>query len=261
MSTKKLCAFSLVAALSLSATTLAAQARIPVRKDTVTRTTSSGEVTPAPTPMPAPAPAPVVETARTETVVQTTTTVAETVPMRRGMFGNNLYVGLAGGVLVPTGDLRNGYGAGFNGTGVFGWERPSSVLGLRGLVSYGQVKGGDIPSSSTAQNPDAAIASVLGHLKLKVPFAGLYLLGGGGWNQVKNYNSASFETGNVSGSYVTVNNWSVDGGVGVDIPMGMASLFVEGRMSRIFSNEDTTPAASSNRNTGVAPIIIGFRVF
>ena len=86
MSTKKLCAFSLVAALSLSVTTLAAQARIPVRKDTVTRTTSSGEVAPAPTPMPAPAPAPVVETVRTEAVVQTTTTVAESDPMRRGMF-------------------------------------------------------------------------------------------------------------------------------------------------------------------------------
>ena len=152
-------------------------------------------------------------------------------------------------------------GSGFNATGVVGWERPASVIGLRGLVSFGQVKGGDISSSSTAQNPDVQIWSALGHLKLKVPFAGLYLLGGGGWNQVKNYNSAAFETGTRAGNYVTVNNWSVDGGVGVDIPMGIASLFVEGRMSRIFSSDDTTPAASSNRNTGVAPIIIGFRVF
>ena len=261
MSTKNLCALSLVAALSLSATTLAAQARIPVSKDTVTRTTSSGEVTPAPMPMPAPAP--VVETVRTEAVVQTTTTttVAE-VPMRRAMFGNNLYLGFGGGVLVPTGDLRNGYGSGFNGTAVFGWERPASVLGLRALASYGQVKGGDISSSSTSQNPDADIASLLGHVKVKVPFGGLYLLGGGGWNQIKNYNSAAFETGNRSGSYVTLNNWSVDGGVGIDMPMmGVGALFVEGRMSRIFSRDETTPAASANRNTGVAPIIIGFRVF
>ena len=258
MKTNNLSVIGLVVALSLSATTLAAQSRIPVRKDTVTRTTSTGEVTPTPTP--APAPAPVVETVRTETVVQSTT-VTEVVPMRRSMFGYNLYAGLGGGVMVPTGDLRNGYGTGFNATGVFGWEPPASALGLRGLVSFGQVKGGDIASSSTPQNPDAQIWSALGHLKLKVPLAGLYLLGGGGWNQVKNYNSGSFETGTRSGSYVTVNNWSVDGGVGVDIPVGIASLFVEGRMSRIFSSDDTTPAASANRNTGVAPIIIGFRVF
>lgn len=261
MQITKMCVCSLGLTLALGVSTAAAQERIQVRKDTVTRTTSTGEVAPAPALAPAPAPAPApVEVVHTDTVVHTTT-VADVLPIRRTVLGNNLYVGFGGGVLMPRGDLRKGYSTGWNATGVLGWEPPASVLGLRGTLSYGAVKGANMPSSSTAQNPDAQLWSALAHLKLKVPFAGLYLIGGGGWNQIKNYNSAAFETGTPSGGYVTVNNWGVDGGVGVDIPVGIASLFVEGRMSRIFSSNATTPAASANRNTGVAPIVVGFRVF
>lgn len=263
MKTMRMCALGLLAAVAVSRSVQAqgTTERIRVTKDTVTRTTSTGDVTPAPAPAPAPtpAPAPVVET-RTDTVIHTTT-VAEVIPVRRSLLGHNMYVGLGAGALVPAGDFRNGYGTGWNATGIIGWEPPASVLGLRGTIAYGQVKGGNIPSSSTAQNPDPQIWSVLGHAKLRVPFGGLYLLGGGGWNQIRHYNSAAFETGRASGAYMTVNNWGIDGGVGIDIPMNVASLFAEARWSRVFSSDKTTPAASANRNTSFAPIVVGFRVF
>lgn len=258
MKTSRMCALSLVAAFAFGANN--AEAQIRVTKDTVvTRSTSTGEVTPMATPTPAPAPVE-VRTVVTDTLVETTT-VAEVIPVRRALIGHNLYVGLGGGVNMPTGDLRQGYGTGFNATGVLGWEPAASPIGLRGTVSFGQFKGGDLKGSSTAQNPDAQIWSALGHAKLRIPFGGLYLIGGGGWNQIRNYNSAAFETGTATGPYVTVNNWSVDGGAGVDIPIGIASLFIEGRMTRVFSSDATTPSASTNRNTGFAPLIIGFRVF
>lgn len=259
---------------------------VPVRKDAGTRTPSTSGMpvtkdTPS-TPAPAPAQSPTMPmstpvdststtTTSSSTVTTTTTTMESTgeVPaMRNGRFGNGFYVGLGAGANFPQNDINAFYKTGYNVNGQIGWDPMSSPLGLRLNVNWNRLNGQRLANQRvgntnfTGEYRSSDLYTAMADAKLRLPFgrtagstSGLYAVGGGGVAYFRNFQTFSATTGTAPGASVTnrfnaedVTRFAGNVGGGFELGVGPASLFVEGRYVRVFTQ---------NRNTDYVPVTIG----
>lgn len=214
---------------------------------------------PAPVPAPAPAPEPVVTTT-------TTTTTTETQPRK---LGNGGYFGFGGGVNFPVSDIKTVYKTGFNGNVTLGYDPETSPIGLRLNATYDRLNGKDYTVASTATTTTTAkyksadLYSGFVDATLRLPFgkflgatSGFYLLGGPGITYFRNAQDFTNVSGTTTGSSVgpnptrNVTRFALNGGAGLEYGFGPASLVVEGRYVRVFTQ---------NRDTQFVPVTIGLR--
>ena len=258
---------------STAADTAAAAPVMPAPVDTTTRTDTVAA--------PAPAPAPVDTTTRPDTTtvvapapVDTTTvtaTVAEvsTPPVVTGRFGNGFYVGLAGGTSLPQGYFNDWYQSGWNVSVPFGWQRPNSIFGVRGDISYNRLSGRErnFTNFGTGSTADPQIWAGMLDLKLNIPLSPastwrptIYALGGGGVHYFKNFTSdfntsAGVGTGTafqaqLDGSSQT--KFGLNGGAGFSFGIGAADIFIESRYVTVFTR---------GNNVNYVPVNIGITFF
>jgi hypothetical protein len=187
---------------------------------------------------------------------------------RATRFGNGFYVGIQGGTNFPQNEIRNFYRNGYSAGGQLGWDPQNSPLGLRLNLNWNRLQGRDVLTQTgtaattrvTLNNAD--LYSAMADAKLRLPFgrflgatSGLYAVGGGGVTQFRNYANFTNVTGVTPGQSIVntgnpqnVTRFALNGGAGLSWGIGAASLFVEGRYVRVFTQ---------NRDTDFIPLSIG----
>lgn len=235
---------------------------------------------PAPMPTPAPAPAPMIDsssmmrdtsmsTSTTTTSTTTTTVTQEQPPMGRPTrFGNGFYVGVQGGANFPQNDINTFYKTGYGAGVQMGWDPTTSPIGLRVNAMWNRLQGQDLSrqrinnATFTGRYADSDLYSAFADAKLRLPFgrflgatSGLYAVGGGGVAYFRNFQTFQNVTGTTAGQSVTgrfnaedATKFALNGGGGFSFGVGPASLFIEGRYVRVFTQ---------NRNTDYVPVTIG----
>lgn len=196
----------------------------------------------------------------------------------------SFYMGLAGGVASPQGDVQDlGYGGGFNLSVPIGWHNPAALLGWRLMLAYSQFDGGSFITDGTSpvvlSNSDPQVYSAELNLNIRFPFnwrrtSSVYLSGGGGAYVFRNFGQGSALAGYLgndvldpddSANETTVAKWGVNGGAGLEFGIGTSSLFLETRLVNVFAGRDDEPGFDSvfgERGTSVrwVPFIIGFTI-
>lgn len=184
-------------------------------------------------------------------------------------FYNQVHVGLATGPSVATGAFGDRVKTGYDLGGYVSYRLPQSPFGLRADIMYNGFDASDALKSRFAV--DAGYASVTAgtlDLTMELPHVGPvrpYLIGGGGVYS-RQTTLGNFEVGAVgfcdyvwgycsgessgltNGRSRTKTQLGLNGGGGVRLPLGAASVFLETQYNTAF----TTPNA-----TGIVPIVIG----
>lgn len=196
--------------------------------------------------------------------------------------GTGWYIGLAGGTARPRDDFEElGYGNGFNIAVPIGWHVPNHLLGIRLDLGYSQfngnsfVTGGAIPSTVT--NPDPRVLSASLNTTMRFPITqarttALYLVGGGGIYQFRNFGRTSALSGMLGNDVLdpqdeannetTKNKLGWNFGGGIDFGVGPASIFLESRIENVIADRgDDVDLADffGNRSNSVRwlPIVLG----
>ncbi len=192
------------------------------------------------------------------------------------MSRRGFYIGLAGGWSTPTGDLDGPYSDGWNVTVPFGWQKVSSRFGLRADIAYDSHGGASytgtavppvvnpnqtVPQSTLELNDNSVWS---GNLDLTLDVfqwggnktGSVYLLGGIG---VHFFDSPKVTITPLAGTPAPTTvegdsqtEFGFNGGGGIGLPVGRASLFLE---SRFFT------ADTPNVTAQWVPVIIGIRWF
>lgn len=196
----------------------------------------------------------------------------------------SFYIGFAGGAASPIGGVKDlGYDSGLNLSVPIGWHNPSSMLGLRLMLSYSQWNGSPYttggPSPIVLSNPDPKVYSAEMNLNLRFPFnerktSSLYFVGGGGLYMFNNLGQSS-ALGAYLGNDVldpndeaiesSIRKWGVNGGAGLEFGIGTSSLFLESRIVNVYSGRDDDLGfdnAFGRRGTTVrwVPLVLGFTI-
>jgi len=198
-------------------------------------------------------------------VVTTTTTVTEQPATR---FGNGAYFGIGAGANFPQNNINAFYRPGVNANAVLGWDPAVSPIGLRLNVAYNRLQGetiATVPGGATTTETrylNADLFSGFLDAKLRLPFgrlfgatSGLYAVAGPGVTYFRNYQNFQATTGTGvvtpdNALYRNATRFAVNGGAGLDFGIGPASLFLEGRYVRTFTQ---------GRDTDYLPVTIGLR--
>lgn len=138
-----------------------------------------------------------------------------------------IQIGVAVGPAIPVSDLGNNFSTGFNVTGTIGINVPLLPIGFRIDAAYNQF------GAKGTSNIKAKIAGVSGNVVFSVPGAVIvspYLIGGVGY-----YRVSSSATGSVAS-----NNFGLNAGAGVKVPLIVFSTFIEARYTRISDNGGST---------------------
>jgi hypothetical protein len=260
--------------LTTSAQRTSSSVRIPVSKEMA--------VTPEPAPVveaPAPAPVPVVVDSAPPPVVETPAPAPEPLPepMPVKHYGNGFYIGLGAGEGIPVQTLRDGYDPGLSVSVPIGWDSQTGPFGIRGNFGYtrldsrktfrntGATTGVGFGSSGSAfvASSDPQIWSALADLKLRFPFSGhydgarsgLYVVGGGGVNYFRNYNTTfaltnpEFNNGtSVTATSESMTRMALNAGGGLTWGLGMTEVFLESRYVTTFTE---------GRRASYVPVILG----
>jgi hypothetical protein len=153
-------------------------------------------------------------------------------------------LGLGGGAVVPTGSLSDGVGTGWSGTAQLRVKPPVSPLGfqvdafytrfsLDGIDGHSRMLGGT--ANAVYAFPSAAVARP-------------YLLGGVGL-----YNGKTTVEGTSFGSET---KFGANAGAGVDLKLGSAALFAEGRFHAIFKGVSD---GVEEKTAYMIPLTVGLR--
>lgn len=196
----------------------------------------------------------------------------------------SFYMGLAAGSNSPSGDIENmGYDSGLNISVPIGWHNPSSLFGIRLMLGYNQLNGGTFTTAGSApvvlSNADPKVYSGELNLNMRFPFnerrtSSVYLTGGGGVYMFRNFGRGSALAAYLGNDVLdpddsenesTINKWGINGGAGLEIGIGTASLFLETRIVNVFAGRDDEPnfdSAFGERGTSVrwVPLILGFTI-
>lgn len=237
----------------------------PTTPDTTTSTSSSSSTMTTTTPV-------MTDTAVSSTTTTTTSTVttesAGEVPRSNMRWGNGFYVGVHGGTQFPQNEINNAYDPGYNVGGMLGWDSQKSPLGVRLNASWNRLNGRTLSNTTidgvnfTGAVANADLYSAFADAKLRIPFgrllgstSGLYAVGGAGMTYFRNFDRFTAVTGNTANQSRTgtfnpedVTRFAANVGGGVSWGLGPASLFVESRWVRVFTQ---------NRNTDYVPLTVG----
>jgi hypothetical protein len=239
--------------------------RIPVSKEPVV---TDSVVVRDSTPAPAPAPEPVVT--RTESTV--VTRVATPV-VRMRHYGNGFYIGVAGGAGVPTSAIKNAYNTGYAIEVPIGWDAMFSPIGVRLNLGYTRLDSRttfrSTPTSTFAALPvaDPQIFSAMLDAKLRIPLtrswygpsSGLYVVGGGGVNHFRHYNTTFAlsnpefnDTPGTPSSSESLTRLALNAGGGLSWAFRAAEVFVESRYVTSFMPHE---------RASYVPIILGVNFY
>jgi len=268
------CALGLAAALTVAASTLAAQQTQDTTR--LRRTTSSTRI-----PISKESPGEVVTTrvdtvyvTRYDTVTNTVTridtvTVTPPAPVVLARVKGPMYWGLFGGSTRPYGNIDRVYTNGFHAGGVLGWESQHSPIGLRldGQVSQvGREETLYSGTTLTANNIGSGtplLMSLAGDLKVApLNFKGWKFYGIGGLN-VNRYRAIALASKDVADFAIRGSNyqnadtdwktkWGFNFGAGTDFHIGSQDMFLEYRW---------LATRSEGANSYLNPISIGVRYF
>lgn len=187
------------------------------------------------------------------------------------IFGHSgFYVGLGSGANFTSGTLRNiGYQEGLNISVPIGWNKPGTMLGIRGNLG---VQTFDGISFGSFNNKDPEIWTAEAMLALHFPFnqaktSNVFIDGGGGVYRFKDFGTTStlasrldngFTGGTISSSSKT--KFGVTGGAGVEFHiLGATSLFVESRFTNVFVDA-STQGGDNGKNLHWVPVVLGFQI-
>jgi hypothetical protein len=205
----------------------------------------------------------------------------------RYRLGNNgWYVGIGGGLSIPTNDFKNlGYNSGLGVHVPIGWHRPNSLLGLRLDVSYNRFSGrtftNDAPigSAVTLQNPNPQVLSATMNVTIATPLSllrnvRLYGVAGAGLYHFRSFGGNSalgaflgndvLET-NEANNKSTRNKLGAQGGAGLDWTVGTSSIYLESRLVNVFADRDDNVAfrdfyGDRSGSLRWVPIVLGVKI-
>lgn len=153
-------------------------------------------------------------------------------------------LGIAAGATVPTGDLADGYGTGFNVMGTLGFQPAALPVGVRFDLMYHSLPGEDI--GGLIELEDLSIIGGTANAVLTVSNTGgvrPYLIGGIGMYR-----------GDAGGDE-TSTDFGLNGGAGLEFALAGFSTFLEARYHSIFVDDEGTDAGNAN----IIPIVFGLR--
>jgi hypothetical protein len=143
--------------------------------------------------------------------------------------------GVAGGAVIPTGDLADGLNTGFNGTVIVGFRPAMIPLGIRVEGAYNQM-------GADGGGGNVHITSVTGNFVYRFPSATVspYAIGGAGWCQAA-VSVTGFGT-------VSDNHFCWNAGGGIEMQLSGFQTFVEARYNKV---------QSDNGSIAYVPIVFG----
>lgn len=153
-------------------------------------------------------------------------------------------LGIAAGATVPTGDLADGYGTGFNVMGTLGFQPAALPVGVRFDVMYHSLPGEDF---GVIELPDLSIIAGTANAVLTVSNAGgvrPYLIGGIGLYRGD------------AGDDDTSTDFGINGGAGLEFGLAGFSTFLEARYHSVFVDDGGVEDAG---NANLIPIVFGLR--
>jgi hypothetical protein len=249
--------------------------RIPVSKE---RAPEPAPVAAAPEPAPvvaaAPPPPPIVEAAPTPPAPAPEPAPE---PPKVKHYGNGFYIGIGAGAGIPIETISEGYNSGLTVAVPIGWDSQTGPFGVRANLGYtrldsrstfrntGSVSGAGFGNSgaSSIASGDPQIWSGMADLKLRFPFSGhydgansgLYVVGGGGVNHFRNYNTTfaltnpEFSNGSsVKSTSESMTRFALNAGGGLTWGLGMTEVFLESRYVTTFTE---------GRRASFVPITLG----
>lgn len=163
--------------------------------------------------------------------------------------GSGWYIGVGAGRSNPVDDFKElGYDSGIAVSVPIGWHRPEHLLGIRFDLGFNDFNGLQFSTLSNA-DPKVFSASVGATLRLPLgsPRFALYGVGGGGMYMFRNYGQNSSLNALLGNDVLDNQDESVEtnktklglnGGVGIDLGIGPASIFLESRLVHVFANRD-----------------------
>jgi len=181
----------------------------------------------------------------------------------RSLFGNSgFYIGFGGGTGHTSGTLREiGYESAPQLTVPIGWHKRGSMLGIRTEWSMQRLEGVAVPSFFNT-DPTVFSGTALATLSFPINSAktnAIYVMGGGGFYQFRNFGTTSTLANKFSGSVDgdTETKWGFNAGAGLEIHvLGASSLFVQTSMTNVAADQGTV--GEEGRNLRWMPITIGF---
>ncbi|HJQ21448.1 MAG TPA: hypothetical protein VJ867_13955 [Gemmatimonadaceae bacterium] len=269
------CALGLAAALTVAASTLAAQQTQDTTK--LRRSTTSSTRIPISKESPGEVVTTRVDTVyvtRYDTVTNTitrvdTVTVTPPAPLVISRVKGPMYWGLFGGSTRPYGNIDRVYTNGFHAGGVLGWESQHAPIGVRldGQVSQlgreETLYRGTTLTSTNIGSGTPLFMSLAGDVKVApLNFRGWKLYGIGGLN-VNRYRAIAMASQDVADFNLRGSNyqnaemdwktkWGFNFGTGLDFHIGSQDMFLEYRW---LANR------SEGANSYINPISIGVRYF
>jgi hypothetical protein len=212
-----------------------------------------------------------VEKARQDSIARADSiAAAEALALRLRRWAGGPYIGIAGGLSMPTGSLKDantaqfsgGYSNGWNVTIPIGWDFNNMPLGIRVDGSFDRL--GAQNWNSNFKTPDVTVYSGSADLKLRVPlgrtWSRFYVLGGATGSKFTGYytNWPTANTPNTQQSFSNASwRWGWNAGGGFNFNFGrMTGLFVE---SRYMSVSPTAANGFGYTEAKWVPVILGIQ--
>lgn len=153
-------------------------------------------------------------------------------------YGNPITFGIVGGATIPVGDLSDVAGTGWHAGALLEWNTPTLPVGVRLEGTYH--KFGDKDELDLYPNFITALVNLVWNFPMTQPYAVRpYLIGGGGLY--------SYRCDGCS----TSNNFGLNGGAGLRVPLSGISTIIEARFHIAFDSNANTS------NSTFIPISVG----
>jgi opacity protein-like surface antigen len=211
-----------------------------------------------------------VEKARQDSIARADSiAAAEAAALRLRRWAGGPYIGIAGGLSMPMGDIKDaptsntgGYSNGWNVTIPIGWDFSNTPFGIRVDGSFDRLGAKNYNSGFNA--PDVTVYSGNADLKLRLPlgrtWSRFYVLGGATASKFTGYNT-NFTNPNAPTSQQSFSDaswkWGYNVGGGFNFNFGrMTGLFVE---SRYISVSPDNVTGFPYGEAKFVPIILGIQ--
>lgn len=210
-----------------------------------------------------------VEKARQDSIARADSiAAAEAMALRLRRWAGGPYIGIAGGLSMPMGDIKSaptantgGYSNGWNVTVPIGWDFSNTPFGIRVDGSFDRLGAKNYSSVSA---PDVTVYSGNADVKLRLPlgrtWSRFYVIGGATASKFTGYNQ-DFTNPNAPTNQQTFSNaswkWGWNAGGGFNFNFGrMTGLFVE---SRYISVSPDNVTGFPYGEAKFVPIILGIQ--